>query len=160
MKIPELNKGNLIYFEPNGSNFNEQIEILENLLINSGSSDVIIGNSAELPLTHTFCEGIYIREIVLKKDTIAIGKIHKLDHAFFLLKGTLVIFTENGIQEIIAPYYGTSPSGTKRVVYAKEECVFVNVHPNADNTQDIEQLENKFVVPSLEDYNQYKQLNN
>jgi hypothetical protein len=39
-----------------------------------------------------------------------------------------------------------------------EDSVFVNVHPNPDNEENIEQLEEKFVVSSFEDYNKYKQL--
>jgi hypothetical protein len=60
--------------------------------------------------------------------------------------------------EIVAPFYGVSPSGTKRVVYALEDCVFVNVHPNPDNIDDIEELENRIVVSSFDEYNEYKRL--
>jgi hypothetical protein len=158
MDLEKVKNENVILFKEDGSNFHEQVECLEKLLINSGSPDVIVGNSEELPLTHTFTDGIYAREILIKKDMLVIGKIHKYDHTFFLLKGVLLIFTENGVQEMVAPCYGISPSGTKRVVYALEDSVFVNVHPNFDNITDIEKLEEKFVVSSFEDYNKYKQL--
>jgi hypothetical protein len=158
MELEELQEEKAVYFEQDGSNFYQQVEYLEKLLINSGSPDVIIGNSDELPLTHSFCDGIYTREIVIKKGMVAIGKIHKHDHAFFLLKGTLMVCTENGVQEMVAPFYGTSKAGTKRVVVATEDCVFVNVHPNPDNVEDIEKLEEKFVVSSFEEYDKYKQL--
>jgi hypothetical protein len=151
-------KENAVFFEQNGSNFYKQVEYLESLMINSGSPDVVVGNSEALPLTHTFCDGIYVREIFLKQGVVAIGKIHKHDHAFFLLKGKLMLCTEKGVEEMIAPCYGKSPAGTKRVVIAVEDSIFVNVHPNPDNEEDIEQLEEKFVVSSFEDYNKYKQL--
>ena len=38
-----------VFFNEDGSNFNQQVENLERLLINSGSPDVIIGNSDVLP---------------------------------------------------------------------------------------------------------------
>ncbi len=69
-----------------------------------------------------------------------------------------MLCTENGVEEMIAPFYGKSPAGTKRVVVALEDSVFVNVHPNPDNEENVEQLEEKFVVSSFEDYNKYKQL--
>ena len=147
-----------VFFEQDGSNFYEQVENLEKMLINSGSPNIVVGNSEQLPLTHTFCEGIYTREIVLKKGVVAIGKIHKNDHVFFLLKGKMMLCTENGVQEMVAPFYGKSPSGTKRVVVAMEDCVFVNVHPNPDNVENIEELEEKFVVSSFDEYNRFKQL--
>ena len=90
-----------IFFTEDGSNFYEQVENLERLMINSGSPDVVIGNSEALPLTHTFCDGVYVREIFLKQGVVAIGKIHKHDHVFFLLKGKLMLCTENGVQEIL-----------------------------------------------------------
>lgn len=147
-----------VFFNEDGSNFHQQVENLERLLINSGSPDIIIGNSDVLPLTHTFCDGIYVREIFLKQGVFAIGKIHKHDHAFFLLKGKLMLCTENGVQEMVAPCYGKSPAGTKRVVVAVEDSVFVNVHPNPEGEEDIDKLEQKFVVSSFEEYDKYKQL--
>lgn len=158
MDLQEKQNENAIFFEEDGSNFYQQVEYLEQLLINSGSPDIVIGNSDALPLTHTFCEGIYIREILLRQGVVAIGKIHKHDHAFFLLKGKLMLCTENGVQEMVAPCYGKSPAGTKRVVVAMEDSVFVNVHPNPDNEENIEQLEQKFVVSSFEEFNKLKQL--
>jgi len=158
MDLEKVKNENVILFKEDGSNFHEQVECLEKLLINSGSPDVIIGNSEALPLTHTFCDGIYLREIFLKQGVFAIGKIHKHDHAFFLLKGKLMLCTENGVQEMVAPCYGKSPAGTKRVVVAVEDSVFVNVHPNPDGEENIDKLEEKFVVSSFEEYDKYKQL--
>jgi hypothetical protein len=159
MELETLENKGIVLFEQDGSNFMEQVENLERLLINSGSPDIFVGNSEELPLKHLFSDGIYTREIFLKKEMFAIGKIHKYEHTFFLIKGKLRICTENGVKEIEAPFYGVSPSGTKRVVYALEDSVFVNVHANPDNISNIEQLEEKFVVSSYEEYNKYKQLN-
>lgn len=155
----ELSKKQDIFFEEDGSNFIEQVELLENMLINSGSSDVIVGNSKELPLTHSFSDGIYTREIFIPKGMFAIGKIHKLHHTFFLMKGKLRMFTQDGVTEIEAPFYGNSSAGTKRVIVALEDTVFVNVHPNPNNTKEIEKLEDSFVVSSYEEYKNYKLLN-
>jgi hypothetical protein len=156
----ELAEKQQILFELDGSNFMEQVERIENLLINSGSSDVYVGNTEELPLTHSFSDGIYTREIFIKKGLFAIGKIHKSDHTFFLMKGKLLLCTEDGVKEIEAPYYGNASAGTKRVAIALEDTVFVNVHPNPNNIKEIEKLEDIFVVSSYEEYKNYKLLNN
>jgi len=148
-----------IMFELDGSNFMEQVERIEKLFINSGSADIFIGNSDELPLTHSFSDGIYTREILIRKGMFAIGKIHKSDHTFFLMKGKLLLCTEEGVKEIEAPFYGTASAGTKRVAIALEDTVFVNVHPNPDNIKEIEKLEDIFVVNSYEEYKNYKLLN-
>jgi hypothetical protein len=156
MENTELAERQEIIFEPDGSNFIEQVEKIERLLINSNSPDVFVGNSEELPLTHTFSEGIYVREIFIRKGLFAIGKIHKLEHTFFLMKGKMLFCSEEGVKEIEAPYYGNASAGTKRVVIALEDSIFVNVHPNPKNIREIEKLENTFVVSSLEEYNNYK----
>ena len=154
----DLAKGQEIMFERDGSNFIEQVERIENLLINSGSTDIWIGNSEHLPLKHSFSEGIYTREILIKKGMYAIGKIHKSDHTFFLMKGKLLLCSEDGVKELEAPFYGTAKAGTKRVAVALEDTVFVNVHPNPNNIQEIDILEDMFVVSSHEEYKEYKLL--
>lgn len=155
----ELANSQEVLFEPDGSNFRMQVEYLENLLLNSDSPDIYKGNSDELPLKHLFSEGIYTREIFIKKGMFAIGKIHKHNHTFFLMKGKLLLFSEDGVKEIEAPYYGNATAGTKRVAIALEDTIFVNVHPNPDNIKEIEKLEDTFVVSSYKEYENYKLLN-
>jgi short subunit fatty acids transporter len=140
--------------------FRERIEQIEKLLIESNSDEVYVGNSEQLPLTHSFSDGIYVREIFIKKGMFAIGKIHKFNHTFFLMKGKLLLCSEEGIKQIEAPYYGNSSAGTKRVVIALEDTIFVNVHPNPNNIKEIEKLEENFVLSSYEEYDNYKLLNN
>jgi HEPN domain-containing protein len=155
LMLPEQNQ---VSFLEDGSNFIEQVERLEKLLINSGSPDIYVGNSDALPLKHSFSNGIYVREIFIKKGMFAIGKIHKFEHTFFLMKGKMLLCTEDGVIQIEAPFYGNSSAGTKRVVIALEDVIFVNVHPNLDNTQNIEELEERYVVSSYEEFKEYKQL--
>lgn len=152
----ELAQEQEIMFETDGSNFIEQVEKLERLLIDSNSPDIFVGNSEAFPLTHSFSEGIYVREISIKKGMFAIGKIHKFEHTFFLMKGKLLMYSEEGVQEVEAPYYGNSSAGTKRVVIALEDAVFINVHPNPNNIKEIEKLEDTFVVSSNDEYKNFK----
>jgi quercetin dioxygenase-like cupin family protein len=148
-----------IIFEPDGSNFIEQVEKIENILIDSNSPDIFVGNSDALPLTHSFSEGIYVREIFIKKGMFVIGKIHNFEHTFFLMKGKLKIYSEQGVKEIEAPYYGNASAGTKRFAIALEDSVFVNVHPNPNNIKEIEQLEEMYVSSSKKEYEKFNLLN-
>ena len=155
----ELAKSQEVLFEPDGSNFREQVEYLENLMLSSDSPDILKGNSELIAFKHLFSEGIYTREIFLEKGMFIIGKIHKLDHTFFLMKGKLLLCTEEGVSEVEGPYYSTAKAGAKRVALALEDSIFVNVHPNPNNIKDLEKLEEMFVVSSYEDYENYKLLN-
>jgi len=159
MANTELAEIEEITFELDGSDFMEKVERLQNALINTASPDIYVGNSDALPLTHSFSDGIYVREIFIKKGMFAIGKIHKTNHTFFIMKGKLRFFTETGVKEIEAPYYGNAIAGTKRVSIALEDTVFVNVFPNPNNIKDIDELEDIFLVNTYEDFKNYKLLN-
>jgi len=104
---------------------------------------------------HSFGDGIYIREMGMKKGQLGFSAIHKHSYGFFLLSGTLASSKEETIEEFIAPCYIISPRGTKRVVYAIEDCIIVTTHANPTNTQDLEEIENMNVVFSWEEYEEY-----
>ena len=131
----------------------EMILAIESELIAKGEGDgIVIGNSEAFPLTHSFSEGVYIREMFMGKDGIVIGKIHKNDHTWFLMKGEALVATEEKTTHYKAPCYVTSPAGCKRVITAIENSVFINVLPNPDNLTDIEELEKILVCKSYEEF--------
>ena len=59
------------------------------------------------------------------------------------------ILTEEGIQNIKAPYQGVTKPGTKRAIYTHEECIFITVHAT-DNTT-IEDVEEEVICTKYED---------
>jgi len=72
-----------------------------------------------------------------------------------LLTGHLAVATEDSIEEFIAPCYVLAKPGSKRVIYAMEESIFINVHKNPSNTENIDELEKDIVSTTFEDYEQY-----
>ena len=114
--------------------FRTQIIELENKIINLDHKDVIKGDSKVCPLKHSFSDGIYVREITIPAGMVIIGKIHKHNHPNFLLKGEVVVITEEGgKEELKAPCSMISKPGTKRILYAKTELVWTTVHLNPKN---------------------------
>ena len=136
----------------------EKIEKLENELLNNNNPNIVKGNTKHFPLKHSFSEGVYIREMLMKKGGVVIGKLHKYSHTWFLMQGELTVATDEGTNEYIAPCYVNAPAGAKRVIYAIEDSVFINVHPNPKNITDIQQLENMLTCTSYNAYEKYKQL--
>ena len=59
------------------------------------------------------------------------------------------ILTEEGIQNIKAPYQGVTKPGTKRAIYTHEECIFITVH--ATNSTTIKDVEEEVVCTKYED---------
>ena len=111
---------------------------------------VMFGNC--MPLRHSFGEGVYVREIFNPATSLIVTKVHKYAHPFFLLKGSMSIRTQDGeVFKIKAPHYGITPAGTQRIIYVHEDAIFVTVHPNPDNTRDIEKLEERLVANDFDE---------
>ena len=139
----------------------EEIQALQDLLINNADGENIEGDgkniihSKNFPLKHTFADGIYIRQMDMKADSMVVGAIHNHLHAWFLLTGKLAVITEDSVEEFIAPCYVLATPGSKRVIYAMEDSIFVNIHKNPNNIKDIEKLELEIVSKTFEEYEQY-----
>jgi quercetin dioxygenase-like cupin family protein len=104
----------------------------------------------EIPVNHYFSNGVYAREIFIKKGTTLTGHIHKYSQLNILSKGEISVYTENGIKRISAPFTIVSPAGTKRVAYAHEDCVWTTIHGTHET--DLEKIEEKFIVKDHSEY--------
>jgi hypothetical protein len=139
--------------------FINKVESLEQNMLRSELPGIAKGNSDMFPLKHSFSEGVYIREMFMPKGGFVIGKLYKISHTWFLLSGELEIATDEGAMHYVAPCYVNAPEGTKRVLHALQDSVFVNVYPNPDNITDIETLEDMLTCKSYQAYTEYKLLN-
>ena len=136
-----------------------QIDALEaSLMDNAEELGLVVGDSEMFPLKHSFVDGLYIREMEMKKDHFAIGKLQKYEHLWMLLKGHLTVTTISGAEEYIAPCYVKAAPGEKKAVYAHEDSIFVNIYPNPDNKTDLEAIENTWIAKNYLEYEKFKQL--
>ena len=127
--------------------YKEKVKQIEDYFISIADGVNVIGNGKEITYAeghweykHSFAEGLYLREMKMKKGQLGFSAIHKHSYGFFLLSGLLQSSKEEGVEEFIAPCYIISPQGAKRIVYAAEDCVIVTVHANPTNTQDLDEL--------------------
>jgi len=137
--------------------FRSKVVSLQEQMLASDDPNIAKGNSDMFPLTHSFSEGVYIREMSMRKGGVVIGKIHNISHTWFLMKGTIIVATEQGVEEFTAPTYVNAVAGAKRVIYAVEKSVFINVHPNPDNITDTDKLED---ILTCKDYKEYEEFKN
>jgi len=135
----------------------EKVANLENALISIADEKNIVTkhNSKPFPLKHAFADGIYIRQMSMEKDSSVIGAIHNHLHVWFLLTGHISVATEEVVEDYVAPCYVVATPGTKRVIYANEDSIFVNIHKNPSNTQNIKELEKEIVSRNYEEYEKY-----
>tara|TARA_R100000935_G_scaffold25125_1_gene44810 strand:- start:733 stop:1200 length:468 start_codon:yes stop_codon:yes gene_type:complete len=151
-QLIETNTSNLSTTE-----FRSKVASLEEHMLASDDPNIVKGNSDMFPLTHSFSEGVYIREMSMKKGGVVIGKIHNISHTWFLMKGTIIVATDQGVEEFVAPTYVNAIAGAKRVIRAIEDAVFINVHPNPNNITNTDELEN---ILTCKNYEEYEKINN
>jgi len=143
--------------------YKEKVKEVEDYLISIADGKNIIGNGKEIiypeglwEYKHSFADGIYIREMRMKKGQLGFSAIHKHSYGFFLLSGILASSKEDGVEEFVGPCYVISPQGAKRIVYAIEDCVIATVHANPTDTEDLNELAKINIVFTWEEYNEYK----
>jgi hypothetical protein len=95
----------------------------------------------ETGLEHYFADGMYGRRCSIPAGSVVVGKIHRHEHFVLLIKGTVSINTDRGMETITAPHVWVSPAGAKRVLYTHDDCEFFTTHLNHDNGRDLERIE-------------------
>ena len=159
MSKNELQK---IFDSTPSKSYKEQVKEIEDYFTSvADGEDIVAGNGNELiypamwEYKHSFADGIYVREMRMKKGQLGFSAIHKHSYAFFLLSGVLASSKEEGVEEFIAPCYIISPQGAKRIVYAIEDCVITTIHANPTNTKDLDELAKINIVFNWEEYNDF-----
>lgn len=117
-----------------------------------------LGDNPLCPLKHTFSDGMYIREMFLPKGITIVGKIHKHEHPYFLMKGEVTVVTEHEGKKILkAPCSMISSAGTKRAIYANKDTVWITVHSNPYNHTNLAELEDMIIAKDFFEYEKSKE---
>jgi hypothetical protein len=92
------------------------------------------------PITkHTFHGGMYCREVFRHAGVLVVGKVHKKEHFYLIVGGTVAITTDEGVQFVTGPKLLCSKPGTKRAVYAETDALCMTFHRvESDNVEDAE----------------------
>ena len=155
--VQTIENNEVVFTPEERRNIRQHIIHIEKLL--SKVDGHTVGDSESCPLKHSFCDGMYVREIKIPKDTILTGKIHKHEHPNFLMSGTVMVITESGGEEILhGPLSMISEAGTKRALYAVTDLVWITIHLNPKNTRDLEELEELVIAKDFETYDKFKSL--
>ena len=131
----------------------DKISTLEKVLM-----DVLVKQpEAEVTTSvhHHFAPQIYIREFFGPKDSVVVSRVHKDPNLFILAKGHVKIVSTTQKKEQVDVFKDfaicTTPANTKRVGYFLEDTIILTVHPNPDDSRDIEELESRIAIDSFEE---------
>lgn len=98
----------------------------------------------EIPTSHDFAPGLYVRTITVPAGATLTGKVHATDHIFIISKGDMTLVSEEGRQRVQAPFQAIGKAGIKRVGYAHSETVCTNIHITPET--DLLKLEAELIV--------------
>lgn len=109
----------------------------------------------ELPLRHSFANGIYVREIFIPAGYALTGAIHRDSHPVFLLSGEILVISEtDGWNHLLAPQSLISKPGTKRAAYAVTDTWWITVH-YVGKERDIEKIESQILAKDYDNLQIY-----
>ena len=120
------------------------VELIEKVDLQEVQS--IIGQCDQyVPITtHHFHAGMYCREVFREAGVIVIGAVHKKEHMYLIVSGTVIINDGSGeLQEVTGPYLFKSKPGTKRAVLAKTDTTCMTFH--VTDLTDLEELEKELI---------------
>jgi len=100
----------------------------------------------ELPIDHSFCNGLYARTISIPAGTLVMGAVHR-DECFFLVRyGQLVVTTDENLMVVSAGDMLTSRSESKRAGVAVSDAIVTTFHSNTINERQPERLWEMLVI--------------
>lgn len=97
----------------------------------------------EPPTEHIFHGGMYCRQVWRPAGCLIVGKVHKQEHFYMVVSGTVKITTDDGVQTITGPFLLCSKPGTKRAVFAETDALCMTIHRVESNT--VEEVESELV---------------
>ena len=84
---------------------------------------------------HYFHGGMYCREVWRHAGVLVVGKVHKKEHFYLIVSGTVQITDgENEVVTVTGPHLIKSNPGTKRAVYAVTDTLCMTFHATASTT--------------------------
>ena len=140
------------------SNFTKRLEEFQTTVIANNDLENVFGDgesfvdNEHIPITHNFSDQLYMRQMCMPAESIVVSAVHHTDHFWFLMTGKILVTTDGETIEHIAPCFEKSIKGAKRLIACTEDCVFINVHKNPSNTQDLKKIEKKLYSFTIEEY--------
>lgn len=102
--------------------------------------------AVDLPVEHRFTPGLYIRTIHMPAGTLLTSKIHRTEHPYVVTRGRVSVYIpDRGVEHLEAGHMGITQAGTRRLLYIHEDTVWTTFHPNPDDVEDLEVIEERLI---------------
>ncbi len=101
----------------------------------------------DVPVTHRFAKGVYMRQVVLKAGTLAVGRIHKQSNLTMIM-GDVSVVDEKGDSRVTGMTIFQSYPGARRVAYAHVDTLWITVHGTEET--EVAKVEEELFAPDFE----------
>jgi len=144
--------------------FKDKMEKAIKALIKESDDVLITSNGGKIhrdppphivKIEHDFAPGIYMRRMLMQKNSTVFSAIHKRQHAWFLLEGKITVTDETGQYTFKAPHFHISEAGTQRIIFANKKSVFQNVFKNPKELRDLDKIEDYHYCTTQQAYKEY-----
>lgn len=92
---------------------------------------------------NTFHAGMLCREVKRPADVLIVGKVHKKEHLYMVVSGTVVMTTDEGVRRITGPALFQCKPGAKRAIYSETPTHTMTLHRT--DCLNLEDAENELV---------------
>lgn len=98
--------------------------------------------------------GLYSRMIFIPAGTWGTSEIHATRHQYELMQGTVSVWTyETGWTTIEALHVGITEPGTRRVLFAHDDCIWITHHPGVNyGEMPLEDIYKEIWLPKFNPY--------
>lgn len=121
---------------PSTLTWKEKIAYLSYLLISSGKA-----TSDNPKVDHSFAPGVYIREMMIPKGHLFLGRAHRYGHLCQLVEGSIIMITQDKKIEMTAPAQVQTWPGYHMVLYSLTDVIGRTIHPNVAECRDTQGME-------------------
>ena len=98
----------------------------------------------DVPVTHRFTDGMYIRELRIPEGTMITSMVHKTEHPFVISEGVAKVTSDHEGSVILeAPYTGITKPNTRRALHALTDVVWTTFHATTET--DVEKIADKIL---------------
>jgi mannose-6-phosphate isomerase-like protein (cupin superfamily) len=102
----------------------------------------------DMPVEHTFCNGLYARTMHIPAGTVLTGAVHKDESFFVVRKGHLIVTTDDGTAQVGPGFMSITKPNTKRAGVAMTDVEVTTFHANPTNETDPQVIWDMYTVPA------------
>jgi mannose-6-phosphate isomerase-like protein (cupin superfamily) len=102
----------------------------------------------DMPVEHTFCNGLYARTMHIPAGTVLTGAVHKDESFFVVRKGHLIVTTDDGTAQVGPGFMSVTKPNTKRAGVAMTDVEVTTFHANPTNETDPQVIWDMYTIPA------------